>query len=287
MINGTIETWDIQQQQISDKGYFSVGTGSEVIFIMGSCRSVPYLNYLYLWNEQNGNRFTVCFADPFTFHWTKDGERVNYEEKLIELESNESLLAMLKSCKIFLHEYYENAGMFNVSKDKEKNIYQFGINPEITISIPAFNDIFILTADIVNFDTAIKYKATQDYNVFGKLSAQTLQDIAEVRERNLEKFYANCAKTSFPEFAAIFKENYKKMRFFWNSNHIAKKYTLHIFYILAGKFLKLSASSKFIEEISKHDMYANNYTYLTEYDEGYSWTIDGVPEEIKLLKEKL
>lgn len=287
MENGLIGNWQIQQEQLSDKGYFSTGAGNEVILIMGSCRSAPYLNYLHTWNEQNNNnRFTVCFVDPFSWNFTAAGQRANYEENLLGCETNESLLAMLKSCKIFIHEYYQNAGMFNVTKGDSNNIYQF-ISPEIDVCIPNFNDVFILVADIVNFDTDIKYKATQDYNVIGKLSEQTIKDIDAVRERSLEKFYANCAKTSFPQFAEKFADNYKRERFFCNSNHVRNHFTLTIFNLIDIWFLQLFPTEDFWGGISKQDMYDNNNTYLTEYDLGYSWEIDGKPEEIKLLKEKL
>ncbi len=283
---GTIE---IKQQQLT-KGYFSVGEGEEIILIVGSCRAVPYVNYFNEWNNNTENyikrleflsvherqRFKICFVDPFNWNWNINDERVDYVSELEKQEKNEDLLYVLKNCSIFIHEYYVNFGMFNCSKECEKNIYNFGMNAKIDISIPAFNDIFILTRDIVSFDTSIRAMAIQDYNVIGKLSEHTLKAIDIIREKNLAKFYDICGKTSFPEFAGFFKKNYKFYRLFWTFNHIAKGFT-EILFIQICNIVGIQT-----ESLMQGDMYANNYTYLCEYDNGYEWN-----EETKPLKDSL
>jgi len=271
-----INTLQIKTAQLAT-GTYKTGSGSEVILIVGSCRSVPYLTYLNDWNNQNGNRFTIHFIDPFSWNWDMQENRVDYLQALAQQETNENLLNVLRSTTIFIHEYYANAGMFNCNKESEKNIYQFGLNPLMDICIPNFNDIFILTRDIVSFDLNIRKMAIQDYNVNGKLSPQTLTEIETVRNSNLERFYNICSKTDFPEFAEIFKENYKKHRMFWTFNHIGKAFSLSIFELMNNLFLKLDLTNYKISEV---DLYANNYTFLSEYDEGYQWN-----EEIKPLKE--
>lgn len=276
-----INTVNTKKQQL-ENGYFKTGTGKETILIIGSCRSVPYVEYLYQWNIRNNNRFTIAFIDPFNFNYDLNDNRISLEDKINSLEIDSRLLDLFKTTKYFIHEHYANFGMFNVDKNNTKNIFQFGMSPDFNISIPAFNDCFILTADIVSFDVTIKKSAIADYNVTGKLSDKTLSDIENVRQNNLNKFYANCAKTNFPEFAEIFKLRYKSERFFWNSNHIAKNYTLDIFQMINNKYLDLPITADFWNQISKQDLYANNYTYLSEYDEGYKWN-----EEIKPLKEIL
>lgn len=270
-----INTVNTKKEQLQN-GYFKTGSGAETILILGSCRSVPYVQYYEDWNTQNNNRFTIAFIDPFNFNYDLNDNRVNLEDKINSMESHEGLLSLLKNTKYFIHEHYANFGMFNVDKNSPKNIFQYGMNPEFNISIPAFNDCFILTADIVSFDLAIRKNAIADYNVTGRLSEQTLFDIEKVRQNNLEKFYSNCLKTDFPEFAGTFRNSYKFSRFFWNSNHVGKSFTKRIFFLISDKFLKLNLSSY---KISEHDLYANNYTYLSEYDLGYLWN-----EEIKPLK---
>jgi hypothetical protein len=271
-----INTIQLKTAQLRD-GFFKVGSGPEVILIQGSCRAVAYVTYLRDWNEANGNRFTICYIDPFSFNWDMQEQRVDYEMELLKQESNQALLDMLRSVDIFIHEYYANAGMFNVDKTGSKNIYQFGLSPKQDICIPSFNDVFVLTREIVSFDMDIRKMAIQDYNVTGKLSERTLEIIEETRCRNLDKFYKICALTDFPEFAEIFKDHYKKVRLFWTFNHVGKAFNHLIFDLMNKKFLRLENV-----KLSEVDLFANNYTYLSEYDHGYGWN-----EEIKPLKDIL
>jgi hypothetical protein len=251
-----INTLNIKQQQLS-KGAFKVGSGNEVVLIMGSCRSVPYLNYLNEWNK-NTNRFTIYFIDPFNWHWNNKEERVDYEQVLKRLETDDSILNILSTVKIFIHEYYKNFGMFNTIIDGDINIYEFGMKPETDICIPNFNDLFILVNDIVKFDKEIRLKISS-----GLFPEQQIKDISN---EAVEKFYSVCRQSDIPEMEEYFRENFTKVRLFWTHNHIAKGFSLAIFKFMNDKFLKLELTQGYWDEISKDDMYANNYTHLTEYD---------------------
>jgi hypothetical protein len=250
-----INTLNIKQQQLAN-GAFKVGSGPEVILIMGSCRSVPYLNYLNEYNK--ANRFTIYFIDPFNWHWDLKENRVDYEAVLKRLETDQNLLRILSSVKIFIHEYYKNFGMFNTRRDGDKNIYDFGMKPEMDICIPNFNDLFVLVNDIVKFDQEIRLKISS--GLFPE------QEIREISEAAIEKFYSVCRMSDVPEMEQYFRDNFNKVRLFWTHNHIAKDFSLTIFKFINDKFLKLDLSESFWKEISKEDMYANNYTHLTEYD---------------------
>ena len=278
-------TINIKQQQLQN-GFFQTGTGNQRILILGSCRVAPYVDYFNKWNEQNGNRFTIYSLDPFNWSWDANDNRIDREAKILSLETYEPLLSMLSSVDIFIHEYYANFGMFNCSKTSEKNIYQFGMQPKIDVTIPNFNDFFILFGDIVQFDTEIRKMAIQDYNVTGKLSQSTIDAVLKIREANLEKFYQICRKSDIPEMEYYFKLShaYKKIRFFWNFNHVTKEFTCYVFKVMNDKFFGFNFTNEFYHEIYKHDMFANNYTYLTEYDveTGFEWQ-----EEVKQLREKL
>lgn len=262
-----INTVNIKEQQLK-RGYFKTGNGPDHIFIMGSCRVINYVNYFAAMPQ-----FTVYTVDPFNWNWDKENNRTDYMAAIEAQEKNTELINVLKNCTIFIHEYYENAGMFNCSAS-DKNIYQFGLNPEVDICIPNFNDLFILYADIISFDVGLRKKAIQDYNVIGKLTDQTLSEIAEISNNNLSKFYQICHYTSFPEMASWFGDNYKLKRLFWNSNHVTKAFTLQVFKMLNDKYF----AGKLTVDESHNDMFNNNYTYLTEYDYTFKW-----PEQIKKL----
>ncbi len=279
----TCNTINIKQQQLA-KGYFETGSGNEKIFILGSCRVAPYVEYFNKWNEQNGNRFTIYSIDPFNWSFDEVDNRIDREAKILSLETHQPLIDMFKSCDIFIHEYYANFGMFNVDKKSPKNIYQFGMDPKIDICLPNFNDFFILFGDIVQFDTAIRKMAIQDYNVIGKLSDETINAVLDIRKASLDKFYNVCRLSDIPEMEGYFKHDYKAIRFFWNFNHVTREFTCYLLKMMNDKFLGLNITNEFYTEIYQHDMFANNYTYLTEYDvqTGFEWQ-----EETKLLKEKL
>lgn len=277
-----INTVQIKRQQLTD-GFFTIGTGKEVILVMGSCRVAPYLEYLHQWNLANGNRFTIHSIDPFNWNWDIKDNRVDHRVALLMMQTDKRMLEMLKSVNIFIHEYYQNAGMFNVNKESGKTIYDFGMKPEIDICIPNWNDLFVLAGDIVTFDNAMRIKAVQDYNVLGKLSEQTKKEIFELSQDNVRKFGKICYQSSLPEMASIFLQDWISKRMFWTYNHVSKHFTLAVFDLMNKKFLKLDLEKGF--DPDHIDMFANNYTKLTEYDmEFYNFQWG---EEVGLLKSKL
>jgi len=190
---------------------------------------------------------------------------------------------MLKSVDWFIHEYYKNAAMFNCDKNANDGIYSFGLAPKLDICIPSFNDIFTMFGDIVTFDVPARKMAIQDWNVLGKLSDQTITELATISQNNLQRFYDICQLSDVPEMAIIVMANYKKTRYWWSYNHTTKNFTLAIFKLINDKYLHLDLTKGFDENHA--DMYANNYTKLTNEDVqayGYQWD-----EEVISIKEKL
>lgn len=246
-----INTVNIKQQQLRT-GYFKTGNGPEIVFIMGSCRVVNYVNYFAAMPQ-----FTVYSIDPFNWNWNVNDDRVEYLDALKEQETNAELLTMLSTVKIFIHEWYENAGMFNI-----KEIYKFGLNPSVDICIPNFNDLFILFKDIITFDSDMRKLAAQDFNVLGKLSEQTEQAILEVGKRNIEKFRTVCILSSLPLVWIEFKKRWYYERLFWSYNHVSKLFTLHVFNLINMDYFNNTLTI----DRNHTDMFANNFTSPTEYD---------------------
>lgn len=269
-----INTINIKEKQFS---VFRIGNpaSKEVVLIIGSCRSVPYLNYLDHYNKLNSNRFLVYFIDPFNYNWDKDENRVDSEAVITALETDKNLLDIFASVKIFIHEYYGNFGMFNTFKDAEKNIYKFGMNPEIDITVPNFHDVFIMFNDIAKFDVEIRTMAQADINLNGSLSEQTLQKLFTISQNNLNKFYGVCLKSDFPEMKEWFQQNFLNTRLYWTYNHVSKFFTLKLFEWMNEKYLHLDLPSSYWNAISKEDMFDNNYTSPTQYDKkfyDYKWS---------------
>lgn len=261
-----INTVTIKGQQLAN-GYFEIGSGAEKVLIMGSCRCAPYVEYLNEWNISNGNRFTIYSLDVFNWNWNARDERTDFDTALSKLETDVSVLNMLKSVDVFIHEWYVHGGMFNTDKTGNKNIYQFGMNPKIDVCIPSWNDHFVLFKDIFSFDVNIRKKGIQDINVIGKISDETLKEMFFLSLNAIHKFYEVCRLSDIPEMGSYFSSNFTKKRLWHTYNHVNKNFTMTIFNLLDTKFLKLNLAKDFYDD--KEDMFASSFTPLTQYDLDY------------------
>lgn len=278
-----ISTLAIKQQQLK-RGYFQTGTGDTVMLIMGSCRVAPLVWYFEKWNEHNGNPYTICSIDAFSWNWDLQENRVDYEAELLKQEANYELLEMLARTKIFVHEWYANAGMFNCNKEAPKNIYQFNLKPEIDICVPSWNDHFVLFADILAFNPDMRKKAMQDFNVNNKLSYQTELELFKLSQDALDKFYEVCRKSHIPKMEHYFSNNFMEFRMWHTYNHISKHFSIWIFVEIL-KQMGHEVSVELYDEISAVDMFDNSQTPLTDYDlkwRNYKWN-----EPVVELRSKL
>lgn len=247
-----ITTIDIKSKL---RDVFEVGSGSTNILILGSCRTVAYLNYLDRYNRLNGNPYTVYAIEPNNYHWNEHEQEVNLNEELTKLETNERILSIIQKTDIFIHEHYAHFQMFNTSRESEKNIYQFGMAPKLDISIPNFHDHFVLEGD------------------YGACGIQTPTDYIEKGEAEVEKFCSVCLLSSFPEMADYFRDKWRDIRFFWRPNHVSAVFTMYIFRRMNSKFLNLRLNEDFINAASQEDLFKDPHTEVTDRDrEGYGLT---------------
>lgn len=225
-----IDTIQTKAQQIAN-GYFEVGSGPEHILILGSCRTVPFLNYLNRANSDN--RFTIRRIDPC-------------ESQV--LETDERVLSAIKAADIFLHEHVANYGMLNTSREAEKNLYQFGMDPHQDISIPNWHDHLVLE---------------NDWPAYGQ---PTPENYAELGEAAIEKFCNLCRLTSFPEMEPLFWEDWRNTRYFWRPNHTSAAFTLFVFRRINLKFLKLPLDDAFWDAARQEDLFKDPHTIVTDND---------------------
>jgi len=237
---------------------FQVGSGKTKILILGSCRTVPYLNYLNRYNVMNGDPFTIYAIEPNNWSWDLNDNPVDRDAAIAALETNERILSIIRDADIFIHEWYESFGMFNTKRDQEKNIYQFNMAPALDILIPNFHDRFILEHDY----TACGIPTPDDYLKRG--------------EDAVEGFRSVCLQSSFPEFGDVFFDTWRDVRYFWRPNHVSASFTLFLFRRMNSRFLHLNLTDEFMDGARKEDLFREPHTHITQRDiEGYGlrWLI--------------
>lgn len=244
-----ITTIDIKRKL---RDVYETGSGPENILILGSCRTVPYLNYLNRYNQNSGEPFKIYVIEPNNYHWNEHEQEVSLDEELTKLETNDRILSIIGKTDIFIHEHYGSFGMFNTGPLSMKNIYQFGMKALVDIRIPNFHDHFILEND------------------YGSCGILTPDNYIERGEKEIEKFCEVCDMSDFPEFGEHFKENWRLQRYFWRPNHVSSVFTIELFGLMNAKFLKFRLTSEFWDEAAKEDLFKEPHTQVTQRDiEGY------------------
>jgi len=246
--------------------------GSPVIFLQGSCRTLPYVNYFNRLLEMGAASLRVFCVNPDDHHWDDAWQVVpDFYEALRARESDPNMLAALKATNIFIHEHYANYDMFNTAAGMEKNIFQFGMAPQVDICLPNFHDLLILYNDIKTFDASVAAQIESDGGV---PSEATLQRIKLIGEASVEKFCGVCRLSSFPEMEEYFRENWRTRRFFWTMNHISRHFSLYLFRLMNDKFLHLNLSDEFWHEAGGEDLFCTPCTEVVDYDRqihGLTW----------------
>lgn len=239
-----IYTFTTKAEQLQN-GFFRTGSGPLRVLIVGSCRAMPYLNFLARANA--GNSMTVDYINPSDWHWDARGKLVVMEDVVDSLESDERILAVIRGAQVFIHEHFGNYGMFNTSREAPKHIYHFGMSAEHDISVPNFHDHFILRNDFAEF-------------------GPVPDDWIERGNAAVMKFCDLCALSSFPEMAEHFRTNWKTTRFFWTANHISTEFSSYIFRRMNEKFMHLPLDDAFWREAIAEDMFREPHTHATPHD---------------------
>lgn len=233
----------------------------EVVLLFASCRGIPHLNYLNRYNDDHGKPFFICFIDPYVF--------AMHNKKA---EDDENVKDIIGRATIFIHEHYENYGMFNTSSDCNENAYMLGLSPRLDISIPNFNNISILINDQIMFGGEFSERVRMCGN---PLSHELIGELRDRGESSLARWRKSCEKTSFPEFSDYFDENWKKVRMFTSSNHISNHYTVPLFSMMCKKFLGINIEAEYERMLHGYDLFSDkNGTPVTQYDRdafGIKW----------------
>lgn len=246
---------------------FTIGpdNADERILMVGSCRSVPYLNYLNRFITMNGGGpFRVQFIDPNDFHWDESGNQVDFDAALLGQEENQNVRRAISEATVYLHEWYESYGLFNCSLNAEKNIYQFGMRPRVNVCIPNFHDHFCLFNEQVAFNAEGARDAVLEDG--GHPSEATLAKMREYGLRAIDKFCSVCQRSDIPEMADHFRDNWTKRRFFWTGNHVSSHFTTYVFERINERFLHLPLNEAFWGPAREEDLFKHPHTAVTKWD---------------------
>jgi len=247
-----LDTVNTKPQHYTD-GCFRTGTGENVVVILGSCRVFGYVNYLNRRNQMTTPQpFTIVVINIVNFAFDHHDNHVNSDQFTVQFETNPVLLDMLKRCRIFIHEHCENFGMFNTREHTKKNIYQFGMKPEMDIAVPNFHDRFVLEND------------------WRSCGMEPPSDYIDKGEQALHEFQNKTILCSFPEFGDVFKNTWREIRYFWTPNHISSHFSILVFTLMNEKFLRMPLTFDFWNGARQEDLFKEPHTQVTQRDiEGY------------------
>lgn len=269
----------INTQNIKSKrfdGLFQCGNpdSKEVVFMMGSCRGVPHLNFL---NAAHNGRFKIYYVDPHDFHWDAANNLVDLHEAIDRASQDPRILAAFRSATIFIHEHYGNYGCFNTDRTAPGNIYDHGMAAPLDICLPNFHGKFILFQEIADH--------VGGWEGVKEMTYEMMEEFSGIGQASLHTFKEMCALTSFPEFADYFEANMRRHRMFFSNNHVSHNFTIPLFRLMNEKFLGMPVHPEFYCRLfDTPDLYASHGVVpLTLYDvEAHGWEWDEPLVELKL-----
>ena len=265
-----ITTVDTKRKRFD--GLFQCGNpdSKEVVFMMGSCRGVPHLNFL---NAAHNGRFKIYYVDPHDFHWDRQDNLVDLHTAIDAVAKDERVLNAIRSATIFIHEHYANYGCFNTDRSAPGNIYDYGMSATVDICLPNWHGKFILFQEIADHHPKPL-----------EMTPEKVRDFTSIGAESIFAFQEMCALTSFPEFAEYFEANMRRVRMFFSNNHVSHHFTIPLFRMMNEKFLRLPLPMSFYDGLYKTpDMYSNHGVVpLTKYDmEAHGWCWDETLTELK------
>jgi hypothetical protein len=214
---GTLTTNDAKAAQDS---LLFVGKPDATLRVMavGSCRALPYLNYMAAYNRFTGkNVFYAGYVNPADLRTTVQHKPQDHLQAAERLVKTPSVARFLSGVEVLLCEHVESYGALNT------NARDVGIRAHLhshtkVFIVPNWNAMGVLRDDIYAL-------VGHEHGPGGVTSESQVLRAAHA----LEKFYRHCALSSFPEMALAFDEVWKTERWFWTHNHVARPFTEFIF----------------------------------------------------------
>lgn len=231
---------------------FSFGNpdAPQTVVLVGSCRIVPFLNFLRAYNALNRHPLELLCFNPVEM-WAGPGHDV------ADCVNRTMDGYLFDRVDYLICEHLQNCGALNTVRDAEDNIYDtLGCHPVVHIRLPNWNNLHIYDRETEGFD--------REYAALG--SGDRAMVLHERTEMHKERFLGYCRQSSFPHLEPWVGENWQSVRFGWTNNHPTLT--------LVTAMLEATAAAMgipFTPPLSTHplvatDVYASTGTPLTPVD---------------------
>lgn len=233
-------------------GRFSYGnpTAPRSIVLIGSCRIIPILNNLRVYNYLHGGPFELLCFDPVEM-WDGPG-----------CEVSDGVNRTLKDytfgkVDFLVCEHIERCGFLNTVRFSEQNIFaNLGCNPEMEIRLPNWNDMHIFDSETAMHDSGYAALGHEDR-------------VAFIREKTAEckaRFLSYCRECSFPHLEGWTESNWLTTRLGWTSSHPSLALIWMLFNSIAGKLGIQITPDLADHPMCKADIYASTGMLLNQVD---------------------
>lgn len=194
-----------------DRRDFSYGNpkADKTVVLIGSCRIVPLLNALCVYNYQHARNhhdqpFELLCFNPVEM-WEGPGHHVADGVNRI-LDGYRLGLVDFLVC-----EHLERCGSLNTVRSSEQNVFDsLGCQPAVEIHMPNWNDMHIFDAETAMHDK-------EGYATWGH--ADRVEFLRAETAKHKARFLSHCAGSSFPELAEWVEANWLTTRMGWTSSH--------------------------------------------------------------------
>lgn len=230
---------------------------TQIMCLIGSCRIVPMLNFMRVYNAMHGHPFELLCFNPVEM-WDGPGCEVSAGVNRI--------LQGFKFGKVdyLVCEHVQYCGVLNTVRSSAENVFDsLACSPGMEIRLPNWNNLHVFDAET----------ALNDKTGYAKLGhAERVAYLREQTAIHKARFLSHCRESSFQELESWVEERWLTTRLGWSSSHPSHPLIWKMIECVAGK-IGLTIST----EIANHplcaiDIYKSTGIPLTSVDyESNGW----------------
>jgi hypothetical protein len=235
---------------------FGYPQAKQTVCLIGSCRIVPFLNYLRVYNMMHGNPFELLCFNPVEM-WEGPGCEVS--------DGVNKVLQGYRFGKVdyLLCEHIERCGVLNTVRFTPENIFDsLGCDPAVEMRLPNWNDMHIF-----DVETAMHDKAHANLSHDARVTF--IRDQTVIHK---ERFLSHCRVCSFPQLESWVSEHWLAVRMGWSSSHPSHPLLWRMFECIA-RTMGLNITPKFtVHPLCVTDVYKSTGIPLNGVDyEANGW----------------